>query len=58
MIHPKKEMFIFQSHQLSEQALLVSGRVYPNKNQGCSGDSWMYPYQRTMGHPYIGPIYM
>ena len=23
-----------------------------------SGDSWMYPYQRTpMGNPYISPIY-
>ena len=23
-----------------------------------SGDSWMYPYQRTpMGHPYISHIY-
>ena len=27
--------------------------------RGCfSGDSWMYPYQRTpMGNPYISPIY-
>ena len=25
---------------------------------GLSGDSWMYPYQRTpMGNPYISPIY-
>ena len=25
---------------------------------GISGDSWMYPYQRTpMGNPYISPIY-
>ena len=25
---------------------------------GVSGDSWMYPYQRTlMGNPYISPIY-
>ena len=25
---------------------------------GNSGDSWMYPYQRTpMGNPYISPIY-
>ena len=24
----------------------------------CSGDSWMYPYQRTLiGNPYISPIY-
>ncbi len=24
---------------------------------GLSGDSWMYPYQRTpMGNPYISPI--
>ena len=24
-----------------------------------SGDSWMYPYQRTpMGNPYISPIYI
>ncbi len=26
--------------------------------QTISGDSWMYPYQRTpMGNPYISPIY-
>ena len=27
-------------------------------NTPSSGDSWMYPYQRTpMGNPYISPIY-
>ena len=29
-----------------------------NQNHLASGDSWMYPYQRTpMGNPYISPIY-
>ena len=44
-------------------AVLVSGSV-PTDNlrdiamEDPSGDSWMYPYQRTpMGNPYISPIY-
>ena len=28
------------------------------QHQNQSGDSWMYPYQRTcMGKPYVSPIY-
>ena len=45
----------------SELLLLVSGRVVTEGQGGelgnISGDSWMYPYQRTpMGNPYISPI--
>ena len=30
----------------------------PPENNVVSGDSWMYPYQRTpMGNPYISPTY-
>ena len=33
----------------------VGSDVFPTE---ISGDSWMYPYQRTpMGNPYISPIY-
>ena len=35
----------------SSRRLVVESSIF-------SGDSWMYPYQRTpMGNPYISPIY-
>ena len=36
----------------------VLGEQTLHAKQHTSGDSWMYPYQRTlMGNPYISPIY-
>ena len=40
-----------------DKPCLPPRKIDPKQRYG-SGDSWMYPYQRTpMGNPYISPIY-
>ena len=50
-------------YDLKREATKYSWRQWHGNSSGVvlalqlSGDSWMYPYQRTpMGNPYISPI--